>query len=185
MATSEQKMVNNIDMAKVEGAVQAIQGDAEVGKCKFRIHNKWIDAAHNHSVVGDFYAVKQENRHQKAYEWDADEPPVLAGHDLGPNPVEHLLNALAACVTTAIVYHAAVRGIKIDELESDLEGDLDLKGLFGMSTDVRPGFQNIRMDFRIRTDEENIEKLKAFKKFSPVYDMVTNGTNVEVSIHRK
>jgi uncharacterized OsmC-like protein len=116
---------------------------------------------------------------------DADEPPILAGEDKGPNPVEHLLNALAACLTTTLVYHAAIRGIEIEELESEVEGDLDLQGFFGLSSDVRRGYENIRVNFKIKTDAENIERLKALSKLSPVFDVTTKGTNVAVSIQCK
>jgi uncharacterized OsmC-like protein len=123
--------------------------------------------------------------HLKTFEWDADEPPILAGEDRGANPVEHLLNALAACLTTTLVYHAAIRGIKIDELESELEGDIDLRGFLGLTKEVRKGYENIRVNFKVKTDEENIEKLKALSKLSPVFDVTSNGTKVDVQIERK
>ena len=100
-------------------------------------------------------------------------------------PVEYLLNALAACITSTLVYHAALRGIKIDELESELEGDLDLRGFLGISNEVRRGADdNIRVKLRVKTDAANIEKLKALNKLSPVFDVTSNGTKVDVSIDR-
>ena len=110
---------------------------------------------------------------------------MLAGKDRGANPVEHLLAALAACVTTTLIYHAAIRGIKIDELESDLEGDIDLRGFLGLTNEVRKGYQNIRVNFKVKTDAENIEKLKALSKLSPVYDVTSNGTKVDINIEQK
>jgi uncharacterized OsmC-like protein len=185
MAVQTEKIVNGVDAEMVQGAAEAVKAQPDLAQFKFRIHNNWVDGAHNHSIDGNFYGLNKENVHLQQFEWDADEPPALAGKDRGANPVEHLLNALAACVTTAIVYHASIRGIKIEALESDLEGDLDLRGLLGVSSDVRPGFRNIRMNFKVKTDEKNPEKLAAFKKFSPVFDMVTNGTSVEVNIEKK
>lgn len=99
--------------------------------------------------------------------------------------VEHLLNALAGCLTTTLVYHAAVRGITIEELESELEGDLDLQGFLGISSEVRKGYQNIRVNFKVKTDEKNLDRLKALSKLSPVFDVTSNGTNVTVSVERK
>jgi len=96
-----------------------------------------------------------------------------------------ILNALAACLTTTLVYHGAIRGIKIDELESDLEGDIDLKGFLGLTDEVRRRYQNIKVNFRIKTDEKNIEKLKALSKLSPVFDVTIHGTNVDVRIEKK
>ena len=99
--------------------------------------------------------------------------------------MEHQLNALAGCLTSTFVYHAVIRGIKIDELESELEGDLDLRGFLGLSKDVRKGYQNIRVNFKVKTDAENLNRLKALSKLSPVFDVTSNGTNVDVQIERK
>ena len=88
-------------------------------------------------------------------------------------------------MTTTMVYHAAVRGIKLDEVESELEGDLDLRGFFGISDDVRPGYQEIRVNFKVKTDLENVETLKELTRLSPVYDVVSNGTRVIVQIEKK
>lgn len=116
---------------------------------------------------------------------EADEPPILAGKDQGPNPVEHLLHALASCLTSSIVYHAALRGIVIEELESQLEGDLDLQGFMGLSQDIRKGYQSIRVKFQVKTDTENLERLKELTRFSPVFDVVSHGTAVEIEIEKK
>jgi uncharacterized OsmC-like protein len=95
------------------------------------------------------------------------------------------LNALARCLTSTLIYHAAIRGIKIDELESHLEGDIDLRGFLGLSSDVRRGYQNIRVNFKVKTDAENLKRLKALSKLSPVFDVTSNGTNVDVRIEKK
>ena len=84
-----------------------------------------------------------------------------------------------------MVYHAAVRGIKLDEVESNLEGDLDLRGFLAITDEVRPGYEEIRMKFKVKTDFENLETLKELTRLSPVYDVVSNGTNVHVEIERK
>ncbi len=88
-------------------------------------------------------------------------------------------------MTTTMVYHAAVRGIKLEEVESELEGDLDLRGFFAISDEVRPGYQEIRANFKVKTDAENVETLKELIKLSPVYDVVSNGTRVNVQIETK
>jgi hypothetical protein len=84
-----------------------------------------------------------------------------------------------------MVYHAAVRGIKLDEVESKLEGDLDLRGFLAMTDDVRPGYEEIRVKFKVKTDLEDLETLKDLTRLSPVYDVVSSGTNVDVQIERK
>jgi len=88
-------------------------------------------------------------------------------------------------MTTTLVYHAAVRGIKLEEVESELEGDIDLKGFLAISDKVRPGYQEIRVNFKVKTDIENVDRLKALTKLSPVYDVVSSGTNVKVQIETK
>jgi len=181
---SEEKILNGVNVTTVENVADDIKENPDLAKCKFRLKNKWISGGHNHATVGDFYAANQENAHLKTLELDADEPPILAGKDIGPNPVEHLLNALSGCLTTTLVYHAALRGIQIDELESELEGDIDLRGFMGMSDEVRKGYENIRVNFKVKTDAENLKRLKALSKLSPVYDVTTKGTNVDVQIER-
>jgi uncharacterized OsmC-like protein len=84
-----------------------------------------------------------------------------------------------------MVYHAAVRGIKLEEVESELEGDIDLKGFLAISDKVRPGYEEIRVNFKVKTDSENVERLKALTRLSPVYDVVSKGTNVKVQIEKK
>jgi hypothetical protein len=88
-------------------------------------------------------------------------------------------------MTTTMVYHAAVRGIKLEEVESELEGDIDLQGFLAISDKVRPGYKEIRVNFKVKTDAENVERLKAFSRLSPVYDVVSNGTRVKVQIESK
>jgi uncharacterized OsmC-like protein len=185
---SEQKetnTVNGINMDVLEGTVNAIKENPELGESKFHIHNKWISAGQNRSNVTDFFSAGQVIPHEQPFELDADEPCVLGSNDKGANPVEHLLHALAACVTTSMVCHAAVRGIKIEELESELEGDIDLRGFLGLSGNVRKGYRNIQIRFKVKTDEENLEKLKELTAFSPVFDVVSNGTSVDIHVDRK
>ncbi len=184
MEIEKGKIINGVDVGMVNGAVEALKNDPKLAKFKFRVNNKWMNGGHNRTTVGEFYGLKQENAHDRELVMDADEPHALAGTDLGANPVEHLLNALAACVTTTMVYHAALRGIKIDAMESELEGDIDLRGFLGISNEVRRGYENIRINFRIKTDEANLDKLKALSKLSPVFDVTTKGTKVDIGIER-
>jgi len=99
--------------------------------------------------------------------------------------VEHLLNALAACVTTSMVAHAAVRGIHIDELESELEGDIDLRGFLGLSSNVPKGFTEIRVKFKVKADMDNLEHLKRLAAYSPVFNTITQGANVDIQMASK
>lgn len=178
------KVLNGVDTEAVNNLVSTLTEKSDLAAFKFRLKNKWVDCGHNRSTVSGFHGTGQDIAHLKAFELDSDEPPSLAGKDQGANPVEHLLNALAACLTTTMVYHAALRGIKIDALESELEGDIDLRGFLGISNDIRRGYQNIRVKFRVKTDAGNLARLKALTKLSPVFDVVTKGTSVDIAVER-
>jgi uncharacterized OsmC-like protein len=183
MTTEENvNRVNGINMNVLKETVSAIQGDPELGKCKFRARNKWVDANHNCTTISGFYGAKQEMTHKQEFELHADEPAILAGEDEGANPVEHLLNALAACVTTSLIAHAAVQGIHVEALESELEGDIDLRGFLGLATDVPKGYTNIRVKFKVKTNAENMKKLKRLAEFSPVYNTLIHGAKVDIEI---
>jgi uncharacterized OsmC-like protein len=174
--------VNGINLNVLNETVAAIQADPDLGKSKFRARNKWIDANHNCTTITGFYGAKQEMHHKQKFELHADEPPILAGGDEGANPVEHLLNALASCVTTSMVAHASVKGIHIEALESELEGDIDLRGFLGLAPDVPKGYTNIRVKFKVKTNEENMKKLKKLAEFSPVYNTLIHGTKVDIEV---
>ena len=177
--------INGIHMETLQGTVNAIEQEPELGQCKFRARNQWLGGNHNRTTVTGFYGAKQEIAHKQVFELHADEPPILAGNDAGANPVEHLLNALAACVTTSMVAHAAVLGIHIEELESELEGDIDLRGFLGLADDVPKGFTDIRITFKVKSDVDNMERLKRLTAYSPVFNTITQGARVDIQVQAK
>ena len=185
VAKKREPKVNGVDVGVVESTVKAIEEKPDLAKSKFRARNEWVSGGYNRSTINGFYGAGQENYRSKPFVLEADEPPLLAGEDRGANPVEHLLNALAACMTTTMVYHSAIRGINVEEVESELEGDIDLRGFLGLSDEVRKGYEEIRVKFRVKTDAENVKRLKAFSRLSPVYDVVSKGTRVTVQIEKK
>jgi len=172
-------------METLQGTVHAIEQEPDLGKCKFRARNQWLGGNHNRTTITGFYAARQEIPHKHSFELHADEPPILAGGDAGANPVEHLLNALAACVTTSMVAHAAVRGIHIEELESELEGDIDLRGFLGLANEVPKGFTEIRVKFRVKADVDNMERLRKLTRYSPVLNTITQGAKVAIQVEAK
>ncbi len=176
--------VNGIHMETLMGTVDAIAQEPELGQCRFRARNAWLGGNRNRTTITGFYGARQEIAHQQTFELHADEPPILAGNDAGANPVEHLLNALAACVTTSMVAHAAVRGIHIEALESELEGDIDLRGFLGLDASVPKGFTAIRVKFRVRSDADNMECLQRLTGFSPVLNTITQGANVAIEVEK-
>jgi len=177
--------INGVAVETLMETVNAIKADPELGACHFRASNIWLNGNHNRSTVNGFYGAKQEIAHQQTFTMDADEPAILAGNDEGANPVEHLLHALASCLTTSMVAHAAVRGIQIEELESELEGDIDLNGFLGLNAETPKGYTDIRAKFRVKARPEDIDRIKQLARFSPVFNTITRGANVEVDVELK
>ena len=177
--------VNGVDIETLMGTVNAIRNEPELGACRFRASNYWLGGNHNRSTVVGFYGAKQEIAHKQTFTMDADEPAILAGNDEGANPVEHLLHALASCLTTSMVAHAAVRGIEIEELESRLEGDIDLRGFLGLDATVPKGYTEIRAAFRVKAKPEDLDRIRELAKFSPVFNTITQGAKVAIDVKLK
>ena len=181
------KTVNGVRVDDFFRTVDAIKATPSIAKFNFRIHNQWVDAAKNRSAVDMFYGARQEQLRSKPFVLEADEPLALLGTDTAANPVEHLLHALAACMTTSMVYHAAAHGIQIQKVESSLEGDIDLQGFLDLDKNVRNGFRGIRVNFKIKADIPD-EKLQEVCQLgpghSPVFDSLTNGVPVSVTAER-
>ena len=192
MSTTAKEQVNQRSTTKVNGVeiealmdtVKAIQAEPELGACRFRATNQWLDGNHNRSTVTGFYGAKQEIAHKQTFTMDADEPAILAGQDEGANPVEHLLHALASCLTTSMVAHAAVRGIAIEAIESEFEGDIDLNGFLGLDADVPRGYTAIRARFRVKAEPEDMDTIRELANFSPVFNTLVSGTEVDVSVEQ-
>lgn len=181
----KEKIVNGVNVDQLFETIRAIKDTPNLAKFKFRARNEWLDGGHNQSTIRDFYgAGREDTSRRETFVFDADEPAVLLGEDQGANPVEYVLHALAACLTTALVYHAAARGITIDEVESELEGDLDIQGMLGLSDKVRKGYQNIRVNFKIKSDAP-AETLTELCQFSPVFDIVSNPVPVSLRVEKK
>lgn len=180
------RTVNGVDIKRLYDTIQAVKENPSLGQFKFRSENEWIDCGHNRSTIKDFYGAGQEDTSRnKPFVMDNDEPDVLLGTDKGANPVEYVLHALAGCITTSLVYHAAARGIHIEGVSSTYEGELDLRGFLGIDPDVRRGYQNIKVTFDIKgdlTQEQKQELIALGQQFSPVFDTISNPVNVEVKL---
>jgi uncharacterized OsmC-like protein len=176
---------NGVNVDELFNTIDAVKKTPVIAKFRFRANNEWFDGGHNRTTIKDFYGIQKDHKHDATFKLDADEPPLLLGTGKGPNPVEYLLTALAACVTTALVYHAAAKGIVLKSVESRLEGDIDLRGFLGIDKNVRNGYQEIRVSFKIDADvpEEDLEELvKLGPTYSPVYDSITKGVPVKVQL---
>jgi uncharacterized OsmC-like protein len=187
MSTITQQHRNGVDTAQMYGTLDAIKADPSLGRFQFRVANEWKGGAHNRSTIQRFYGAGQEDAsREQPFTLDAGEPAVLLGHDEGANPAETLLHALAACLTTSLVYVASARKVQLTRVESRVEGDMDVRGCLGISGEVRNGFERIRVSFTVEGDapEEKLAELVARAQArSAVYDMVAHGvpTSVELS----
>lgn len=179
--------MNGVDVDRLFETIDAIKQMPRLADFKFRLSNRWINGGLNRSSIKNFYGAGKDNQRQEPFVLDADEPPVLLGQDAAPNPVEYLLHALVACVTTSLVYHAAAKGIKLQEVETKAEGEIDLHGFLGLDDSVRRGYKNIQIKFRIKADvpDEQLEELcRLGPTYSPVFDSITRGVSVEVGLDR-
>jgi uncharacterized OsmC-like protein len=178
---------NGVDTTTMFATLDAIKAQPEIATFQFRARNRWLGGAHNRSTIKDFYAAcGEDTSRQEAFVLDAGEPAILLGTDTGPNPAEYLLHALAACVTTSVVYSAAARGVRLTSVESTLEGDLDVQGALGINTeDYRNGYEQIRMTVRISGDAP-AEKLRQVVQRgtdrSVVFDSIANGVPISVDV---
>jgi uncharacterized OsmC-like protein len=184
VTTTENAVRNGVDTATLFATLDAVKGNPEIAKFQFRATNRWISGTHNQSTIHGFFGAMQEMTHQQAHVYDADHPAILVGTDNGPTPVEFVLHALAACLTSGLANIAAARGVNLTEVESTVEGDIDLLGILGLSDEVRNGYQQIKVSFKIRGDDP--EKLRQVveqsRNRSAVFDVVTNGVPVAIEV---
>jgi uncharacterized OsmC-like protein len=184
MTIMENPVRNGVDTATLFATLDAVKGNPEIAKFQFRASNRWVSGTHNQSTIHGFYGAMQEMTHQEPHVFDADHPPVLVGTDNGPTPVEYLLHALAACLTAGLANIAAARGVNLSEVESTVEGDIDLLGILGLSDDVRNGFEQIKVSFKVKGDEpEKLRKVvEQARNRSAVFDIITNGVPVAIEV---
>jgi uncharacterized OsmC-like protein len=183
--TTERAPLNGVDTPTLFVTLDAVKAQPEIAKFQFRTKNRWVSGTHNRSSMHDFFGAGQELEHRHETVIDADHPAVLVGQDNGPAPVEYVLAALAACLTSGLANIAAARGIELTEVESTVEGDIDLLGLLGMSDGIRNGYQQIRVSFKVKGDAP-AEKLRALversKDRSAVYDVLTNPVPIAIDV---
>ena len=182
--TTDSPIRNGVDTATLFATLDAVKGNNEIAKFQFRASNKWISGTHSQGTTKGFYGAGQEMEHKGVHVFDVDHPAVLVGADNGPTPVEYVLHALAGCLTAGIANIAAARNIKLESVESTVEGDIDLLGILGLDSGVRNGYQQIRVSFRLRGDDpEQLRRIvEQSRKRSAVFDIITNGVPVEIEV---
>lgn len=181
------KSLNGVNVDQLFGTINAVKENADIAKFKFRAKTEWINGGHSQTTIQGFYGATQEDESRKeAFVLNGDEPAILLGTDHGPNAVEAVLHALSSCLSVGIAYNAAALGIKINALNFNLEGDLDLHAFLGLSEEKRAGYQNIRVKIDADTSgsEEDFRNLMNHViKTSPVLDIITNPVPVEVQFN--
>ena len=182
MNATQEAVINGVDTDALSKTIAAIKAQPELAAFQFRATNRAIEGGHNRSKVKEFRGACQEHRMDKApFVLDNDEPPVLLSHDKGPNPVEYVIQALLGCMTTTTMYKAAGQGIEIESIRSEVEGDLDLRGLLGLDPKVAPGFQEIRAKLHIKTKGPH-DKIRELHRSSPVFDTLSRPIPLKVDV---
>jgi uncharacterized OsmC-like protein len=176
---------NGVNVQALLDARDALKGAPAATKFNWRASCKWQNGTHSRTTIQSFHGLGQEQKHKNTFSFDADHPEIFASEDKGVTPVEFLLVGLASCLTAGIAAVAQNRGIQLRSVESEVEGSMDIQGILGMDSDVRNGYDGIKVRFKIDADapKKDIEALVAqSQKRSAVYDAITNPTNVTVEV---
>jgi len=183
-ATAPKEVVRNgVNVTKLAATIRAIEKQPELAQFKFRARNAWDNGGHNVATVDTFYGTCQEMEHKAPFVMHADEPAVLLGEDNGANPVEFVLAGLSGCMTTTLAYHAAGRGLNIEDISSEFEGDIDLQGLLDIDPNVRSGYREIRVKFKVKGDADEATIQELVRK-SPVYDTLANPVKIKIEVEK-
>jgi len=176
---------NGVNVQALLDARETLKGAPEAAKFKWRASCKWQDGTSSRSTIQGFYGLGQEQQHKSEFSCSADHPEVFASEDRGVTPVEFMLVGLASCLTAGVAAVAQNRGIQLRSVEAQVEGTMDVRGILGADSDVRNGYDDIKVTFKIDADasKKDIEALVAqSQKRSAVFDVITNPTNVTVTV---
>jgi uncharacterized OsmC-like protein len=186
MATANAQVDNGVNVAALLGAREALTATPEGAQFKWRATCKWVKGTHSHSSVTGFFGLGAEQKHRSEFTFDADHPEIFASEDKGATPVELVLVGLASCLTAGVAAVAQHRGIQLRSVQATIEGGMDIQGILGIDSDVRNGFDGIKVKYKIDADATP-DEIKAIvaqsQKRSAVYDIVTNPTNVTVEVN--
>ena len=186
MSTTEKSVDNGVNVEALLGAREALTAAPEGAKFTWRATCKWVNGTHSQSTVKGFFGLGEEQSHKTEFNFDADHPDVFASEDHGATPVELVLAGLASCLTAGVAAVAQMRDIQLNSVSATLEGGMDIQGILGIDSDVRNGFDGIRVHYEIDADasDDDIKALVAqSQKRSAVFDIVANPTNVTVDVN--
>jgi len=186
MADVETTVDNGVNVQALLDARVALESAPEAAQFQWRASCEWKNGTHSHSTVEGYFGLGEQHKHKKIFNFDADHPAVFASEDKGATPVEYVLVGLASCLTAGVAAVAQNRDIQLNSVVATLEGGMDIQGILGMDSDIRNGFDGIKVSYKIDADAspKDIEALVAqSQKRSAVYDIVTNPTNVTVEVN--
>jgi uncharacterized OsmC-like protein len=176
---------NGVNVQALLDAREVLKGAPEAAKFTWRATCKWENGTYSKSNVQGFFGLGQEQQHKTSTSFDADHPEIFASEDRGITPIEYVLVGLASCLTAGVAAVAQNRGVQLRSVESNLEGKMDIRGILGVDSDVRNGYDDIKVTFKIDADapKKDIEAIVAqSQKRSAVYDVITNPVNVIVEV---
>ena len=182
---AESSVNNGVNVEALLAAREVLKGAPQAAKFTWRASCKWKNGTHSRTDIQGFHGLGEEQKHKTEFSFEADHPEIFASEDLGATPVELVLVGLASCLTAGVAAVAQNRGIQLRSVEAKLEGAMDIQGILGIDSDVRNGFDDIKVTFKIDADasKKDIEALVAqSQKRSAVYDCITNPTNVTVEV---
>ena len=188
-ATVQEQTVNGVSVNQFVDTINTVRDEPRAGRFTFRSHSHWIRGSRVVTAVKDFtHAGVEDTSRNVTFVMDAGQPAALLGRDEGPTPFEALLHALASCLAISFIYYASAREVKIDALEMELEGEIDLQGFLGLSRKIRNGFDRIRVTFVVTSGapRETLDELCSLaQRRSPVFDMISNPVPVTVDMRKK
>jgi uncharacterized OsmC-like protein len=182
---AETSVKNGVNVEALLAAREALKLAPEAARFTWRASCKWKNGTHSQTKIQGFHGLGAEQKHKTEFSFEADHPEIFASEDHGVTPIEYVLVGLASCLTAGVAAVAQNRGIQLRSVEAKLEGSMDVQGILGMDSDVRNGYDNIKVTFHIDADasKKDIEAIVAqSQKRSAVYDALTNPTNVTVEV---
>ena len=181
---NDKDRINGFQREDLDRLKKELDANPDAGRFKLRAKNRWIDGAQSLNLVSSFYGMSREfSARSTPFIQTTDAPTVLLGKDLGPMPMEELLVALAASVTTTLSYRAALAGIQVEEIECEVEGDVDLQSVLDTTEVASRGFEQIRVNVRVKS-EASEELLAALCAWSPVLESLKRPVPVTISVKK-
>ena len=186
MSATEPVADNGVNVEHLLGARNALSDAPEAAEFTWRATTEWVRGTRTETTVEDYSGLGENHTHKSSFSYTADHPEVFAAEDNGPTPVEFVLVGLATCLTAGVASVAQNRNIQLNSVKATIEGDMNILGILGGDPEVRNGFNDIRVHFDIDAEagDADIEALVAqSQKRSAVFDVVTNPSNVSVSVN--